>query len=226
MRFDVLLLFYFICNICNGLEFINTYGDNMVLQQSPEYSTINGLSNENEITLILTKQSSPNIVLQKHNVNVNITSKEWQVLLNPIKASFDSYTIIVNDTLTQSIQLNNIVFGDVYVCSGQSNMQFTVASAFNATQEIMDANNYPYIRLFTAAKEVSCSEEINLKSIVQPWSMANNDSIAQNKTGWSGYFSAVCWFFGKNLFDQLKYPIGLISTSTYNILQIYLNIIL
>eukprot|EP00490_Sorites_sp_Unknown_P005813 CAMPEP_0114673230 /NCGR_PEP_ID=MMETSP0191-20121206/44337_1 /TAXON_ID=126664 /ORGANISM="Sorites sp." /LENGTH=272 /DNA_ID=CAMNT_0001937639 /DNA_START=449 /DNA_END=1264 /DNA_ORIENTATION=- len=73
----------------------------------------------------------------------------------------------------------------------------------------MDANNYPYIRVFTAQLEQSNSEQANLISIMEPWSVANNDSIGNNN--WT-YFSAVCWFFGKNLYNTLQYPIGLIDT--------------
>ncbi len=60
------------------------------------------------------------------------------------------YTITATSEKYSSISLSDVLFGDVWVCSGQSNMQFTVPQVFNASKEIADAANYPHIRLFTA----------------------------------------------------------------------------
>ncbi|WAR27951.1 SIAE-like protein [Mya arenaria] len=50
-----------------------------------------------------------------------------------------------------TLTMNDVMFGDVWLCSGQSNMQFTTSMVFNASEEVTDANNYPDIRLFTVA---------------------------------------------------------------------------
>ena len=54
---------------------------------------------------------------------------------------------LANGTIT----LHDILFGDVWICSGQSNMQMTVSLIFNATEEVQSAGNYPKLRLFTAS---------------------------------------------------------------------------
>ena len=95
------------------------------------------------------------------------------------------------------------------LCSGQSNMQFTVLQGFNATAEIAAAANFPFIRLFTAALISSNTPENQLLGIEQPWSVASPAAIGNGN--WS-YFSAVCWFYGRDIFEKLNYPIGMIDT--------------
>lgn len=52
----------------------------------------------------------------------------------------------------QTVSLTDVVFGEVFLCGGQSNMQMTVGQAFNASQEESAANDYPFIRLFTVGQ--------------------------------------------------------------------------
>lgn len=97
----------------------------------------------------------------------------------------------------------------VQLCSGQSNMQFTVDSAFNATAEVAAAANFPYIRLFSAALFASSTPLDELESVMQPWSVASPAAVGGGN--WS-YFSAMCWFYGRDIYQELDYPIGLIDT--------------
>eukprot|EP01084_Bolivina_argentea_P089146 160911_1 len=154
--------------------------------------------------------TDPNTILQTKTANVINTS--FQIIIDPISASNKQYYIQAFSTMNKSeqITLSNVLFGDVYICSGQSNMQFTVDQAFNVSQSLAEANNYPNIRLFTARDEQSNTEITELIKITEPWSIANNNTVGGGN--WS-YFSAVCFFFGKNLYDKLQYPIGLISNA-------------
>jgi sialate O-acetylesterase len=104
------------------------------------------------------------------------------------------------------------MFGDVYVCSGQSNMQFTVHSVFNATEEIAQAAKFPQIRLFSVGTQnISLTPVPELIHYDLGWSVASPDVVG--KADWS-YFSAVCWFYGKYLAETYPtLPIGLISTN-------------
>ena len=78
----------------------------------------------------------------------------WSVTLDPVsdEGPFDIHVSqpLKNGTLV-TITLHDVLFGDVWICSGQSNMQMTVSLIFNGTEEIANAGNYPKIRLFTAA---------------------------------------------------------------------------
>jgi len=104
------------------------------------------------------------------------------------------------------------LFGDVYVCSGQSNMQFTVHSAFNSTEEIAQAAKYTQIRLFSVGESnISLTPVQQLIHYDLGWSVASSAIVGHGD--WS-YFSAVCWFYGKYLADEYPtLPIGLISSN-------------
>jgi sialate O-acetylesterase len=102
----------------------------------------------------------------------------------------------------EAIHLKNILIGDVWICSGQSNMEWTINNANNAKKEIAESN-YPQIRLFTVQKAMSFRPEIDVES--DGWQECNPQSI--------GDFSAVAYFFGRKLNKDLNIPIGLINTS-------------
>ena len=114
---------------------------------------------------------------------------------------------LANGTL-ETIILNDVLFGDVWICSGQSNMEFPVNRMFNASIEIENASKYPKIRLFTAAKAQSYTPQEELPSIGLKWSIASNVSVS------SGYTSAVCWLYGRMVQEALGgRPMGLVHSS-------------
>lgn len=101
-----------------------------------------------------------------------------------------------------SIQFNNILIGEVWVCSGQSNMEFGVNGAIHAKTEIAAAN-FPTIRLFTVAKKVAKTPVEDLDN--GEWLVCTPENVPA--------FSAVGFFFGRYLNQELKVPVGLIHTS-------------
>ena len=93
-------------------------------------------------------------------------------------------------------------------------MQFSLPATINSTQEAAAANAYPDIRLFTVGQGTSSKTPLtDLKTIEQVWARANQTTVSGG--GGFGYFSAVCWFFGKGIHDGLggAVPIGLISNN-------------
>jgi len=138
----------------------------------------------------------------------------WSVTLDPVsdEGPFDIHVSqpLANGTLV-TITIHDVVFGDVWICSGQSNMEMTVSQIFNATEEIANASNYPKIRVFTAALVPSSLPVEELFGIVLNWSVASPQSIGGRE--WS-YMSAVCWLYGRQIHQALGgRPIGLIATS-------------
>ena len=82
----------------------------------------------------------------------------------------------------------------------------------NSSAVAADANNYPDIRLFTVGQGTSSKTPLtDLKTIEQLWAVANQTTVSGG--GGFGYFSSVCWFFGKQVHDGLGggVPLGLIS---------------
>ena len=100
------------------------------------------------------------------------------------------------------IILKNVLVGEVWICSGQSNMEFTVSGVKNAEKEMNDAD-YPFIRSFTVPKDVSSLPKNDLKE--GKWEVCNKNTV--------GDFTAVGYFFAKKIYNELKIPIGLIHTS-------------
>lgn len=101
-----------------------------------------------------------------------------------------------------TINFNNILIGEVWICSGQSNMEFAVNSAINAKAEIASAN-YPNIRLFTVDKKVAQKPVQDLDN--GEWLVCTPQTVPP--------FSAVGYFFGRQLNKDLNVPVGLIHTS-------------
>jgi sialate O-acetylesterase len=99
------------------------------------------------------------------------------------------------------ITIKNIMVGEVWVCSGQSNMQWSVKQSANPEQEIADAN-YPDIRLFTVARKVAEQPQPDCSG---NWTLCSPETVPD--------FSAVGYFFGRELHKELNVPIGLIHTS-------------
>ena len=109
-----------------------------------------------------------------------------------------------NETRT----LKNVLVGEVWVCSGQSNMEMGVGIANDAGKEIAAAN-YPKIRLFTVEKHNEPAPLDDCKGDCR-WVECSPATLGHG--GWGG-FSAAAYYFGRELHKQLGVPIGLIHTS-------------
>lgn len=124
---------------------------------------------------------------------------EWRVTLDPMPASAEGAELSVY--AHNVIRLPDVLVGDVWICAGQSNMDWTVAKSANARQEIAAAN-FPTLRQFKVAMAVADAPS----SIADgQWEPARPDTVAQ--------FGAVGYFFGRNLHTELGVPIGLINSS-------------
>jgi sialate O-acetylesterase len=122
----------------------------------------------------------------------------WQIFLGPLKAGGPfTLTITGGNTLT----FKNVLVGDVWICSGQSNMEFPLVNASGGAEAVAQAN-YPEMHLFTVQKNTSASV---LDDVKGRWVVTTPDQVGQ--------FSAVGYFFGRELYQHLKIPIGLIHTS-------------
>lgn len=125
----------------------------------------------------------------------------WKLELGPVEAKTDQ----VGQTLTVSgknnVSFDDVLVGEVWVCSGQSNMAMAVGSAMNSKDEVASAK-YPQIRLFTVPNVVSLAP---LDDCNSEWKVCSPETISS--------FSAVGYFFGRHLHEQLKVPVGLINSS-------------
>ncbi len=121
--------------------------------------------------------------------------------------SKDPQTISIKSA-TSEIKLENILFGEVWLCSGQSNMQQPVTGyngqpTFGSSMAVANASN-PNLRLFTVDRIGSKTPDTDVEKYT-PWEEASSENVAG--------FSAVAYFFGQQLQEILDVPVGMIHTS-------------
>lgn len=169
------------------------FGDSMVLQRDAPLRIWGKASAGESITVKFHSQE------RKTSADKN---GEWLVVLSPEKAG-GPYALTVHGK--ETVTLKGILMGDIWLCSGQSNMEFPVkgwSSVYNADEEIKQAD-FPQIRLFTVEKNVEAQPADHLKGGV--WQTCSPASISP--------FSAVGYFFGRALQKDLQVPIGLINST-------------
>ena len=167
-------------------------GSNMVLQQQSEVSLWGWADPGEEITIRAKWKKG------RASTKADANGK-WTAKLTTPKAGGDPYTIRIKGSNT--IKLENVLIGEVWVCSGQSNMQWTVSNSNNSAEEIANAK-YPDIRLFYVQRQIAETPQDDCKGT---WQECSPETIPG--------FSAVAYFFGRNLHKELDIPIGLIHTS-------------
>jgi sialate O-acetylesterase len=128
---------------------------------------------------------------------------EWRVTLPPMKAGGP---VVMTITGKNTLALDDVLIGEVWLCSGQSNMEMGIELANNGAQEIAAAN-YPQIRLFLVPKKPA---PLPQRDVEAKWVVCSPQTVAQG--GWAG-FSAVGYFFGRDLHKELKVPVGLIESN-------------
>ncbi len=128
----------------------------------------------------------------------------WSVWLSPMKAG-GPYEMVISGK--NKIVLKDILVGEVWVCSGQSNMEWGIQHV-NRSKEEIAAANYPQIRLFTVKKEMSGQPLVKMSGT---WVVCNPQTVAGGDYTYLG-FSAVGYFFGRDLYQSLKVPVGLVSS--------------
>lgn len=126
----------------------------------------------------------------------------WRVNLPASEAS-PTETLSVTTTSGQTQTVNNIAVGDVFLCSGQSNMVFEVKRSLNAPSEIGNSTN-PNVRMMTVANRQAFSEQ---RHFITPtkWQVAGPDVV--------GDWSAACYYFGRDIQKTENVPVGLITSA-------------
>jgi sialate O-acetylesterase len=123
----------------------------------------------------------------------------WQVSLPARPANIVPLVLTVKGR--NELRFTNVLIGDVWLCSGQSNMNFRLKQAAGGAEAIAGAS-FPGIRLFTVAREVAAAPQFDVKG---RWEVCSPETV--------GGFSAVAFFFGRHLHESQGVPVGLIHSS-------------
>jgi sialate O-acetylesterase len=169
------------------------FGDNMVLQRNKPIPVWGWADANEKVTIQFDKQTK--------TVKADKNGK-WMVKLDNESAG-GPYQLTI--TGKNTMLFSNVLVGEVWVCSGQSNMEMPIegwGKINNYQREIRDAN-YPQIRHIKIPNTVSAKPEEDIPS--GEWKICNPET--------AGDFTAVGYFFARELYNQLKIPIGLINTS-------------
>lgn len=198
-RFNAILIGTFLCLVINASATVKLpaiIGDNMVLQQRCE-AALWGTAKLNSKVVVTTSWNN-----RKCKVKTN-SNGQWSLkVLTP--SAGGPYTITLDDG--QKLKLTNILIGEVWVCSGQSNMNMSMRGfqnqpILNSNEILLDADNKS-IRLFEVGRTAALTPQVDCKG---QWTASNALT--------AGNFSALAFQFGKMLHEKLKVPIGLIHAS-------------
>ena len=170
------------------------FSDDMVLQRRVKFPVWGWTTPGARVTVSMRGESS---------TAVADAEGKWMARLGPFEAG-GPYTLTVSGP--QSVTLNNVLVGDVWLASGQSNMEMGITLVNNAKEEVAQAN-YPMIRLYAVPKVAATTPRSTVNA---RWLVCNPANIAAG--GWGG-FSAAAYFFGRRLHKELNVPIGLIHSS-------------
>ena len=176
-----------------SLRLPKIFSDNMVLQQ--------------QLPVVIWGWAEPgtkvSVKFDRQNKTVKSDSDgQWRVELKPLKANSKGQKLTVK-TVKETIEFENVLIGEVWLCSGQSNMEWPVSKVDDAKQEIAKAD-YPLIR-HIRIEHVMKPEPLDDVETIKGWEICTPETVPT--------FTAVGYFFGEELLEKLNVPIGLLHSS-------------
>jgi sialate O-acetylesterase len=167
------------------------FSDNMVLQREQPVPVWGWAEAGKEVTVTVAGQSA--------------TAKagadgRWKATLPKLPAG-GPHELVVQEAGGPAVTLKNVLVGEVWLCSGQSNMEWPLTASMNPQQEIAAAN-YPKIRLFNVQKKTAAEPQDDCKGA---WTECSPKSVPG--------FSAVGYFFIRHLHKELDVPAGMIESA-------------
>ncbi|GHT72769.1 9-O-acetylesterase [Bacteroidia bacterium] len=167
----------------------------MVLQQQSE-TPVWGESNAQQKITITTSWNNQSCTAMADEQG------KWKTTIATPEAG-GPYSILISSGKKDKIELKNVLIGEVWICSGQSNMEMRVRESADFANEKAKSAHFPQVRMLTVEKATATLPVTGFQS--QGWQVSSPETV--------GEFSAAGYFFGCKLNQDLKVPVGLINTS-------------
>ena len=174
------------------LKLAQVFADHMVLQHGQKAPIWGWAKPDSQITIKFMDQTL--------NATTNANGK-WKSALTALTISAEPAQLTISSG-KQTLTVKDILVGDVWLCSGQSNMQWNVGNSNDAANEIKNAN-HPLIRHFAVTRDLKMFETETFKGA--QWTICSPKTVGQ--------YTAVGYFFGRHLQQKLNIPIGLLHSS-------------
>ncbi|MEM6260123.1 MAG: sialate O-acetylesterase [Planctomycetota bacterium] len=178
----------------------SVFGDHMVLQRDKEVRIWGKAEPGEEVVVVMTPAGADLSQIRRADATAS-QQGDWQVTLPPTPSGQPWIMTIAGSKTTNVVDFEDIVFGEVWVASGQSNMSWTVAQSANAKEEIANSAN-DQIRMWTARRTVKTEPAFDVNG---GW------AVASPKT--TGSFSAVAYYYARELQEELGVPVGILHAS-------------
>jgi len=194
LRYSVAIASCFWALVCSAMAEIKLpaiFGDHMVLQQSTVVPVWGWAAPGEKIKVTVGSTTG---------TGTADAQGKWMVKLNGLKASATPTKMILSGA-SQTVEINDVLIGDVWLCSGQSNMAVPLSGASNGKEEL-DKANEAGLRLFYVKNQTAAQPQDDCTG---KWQLCSPDSAKG--------FSAVGYFFGKEITQQQKIPVGMIESA-------------
>ncbi|GAB1416821.1 sialate O-acetylesterase [Paludibacter sp.] len=173
------------------------FTDNMVLQQKTIVPVWGKAKPGQKVTVLSSWDNNKQIVMTDNFGNWKVDFK------TPLAGG--PYTITISTDRKNIKKLENVMIGEVWLCSGQSNMEWRVKNDIKDMHKEIAEANYPNIRMIKIQNQTSFRPEYDCKVEGNGWLVCSPENV--------GEFSAVGYFFGREIYKSQNVPVGLINSS-------------
>lgn len=197
--FPLLALLVVGCAPKASVELPPLFTDNMVFQQNTSAPVWGTTAPKAKVTVCPSWDG-------KNYTTIAGPDGKWSVNIDTPEGNYDSYTLTISAG-KDPVTIKDVLVGEVWLCSGQSNMEMPVESwrAVRINKEdIEKASDYPYLRLLYVTKTTGMSPRDNF--------VAENDGWTKSEPSTVRTFSAVAYYFGRALQEKLQVPVGVIES--------------
>ncbi|KAI3388470.1 hypothetical protein SNEBB_009651, partial [Seison nebaliae] len=187
----------------SSFRFANYYSDGGIIQRGKRNTIWGYCDKEVHSIQFESNEKKYEAIISQSEVDC-----KWKIIIEECELG-KTYSLNGTEKITSNsnddihIQIGGLLCGDIWICSGQSNMQLMLSQVFRYKEEQALAVEYPQVRLLAVLRKDMATEQ-NEPIITMNWTRPTVDNVAS--------FSAVCWMFGRRLFDKERVPIGLINS--------------